>query len=100
MVTCELLRVWFAGRQHNRQHVQLTRGREKLVQSGTAALGAFRKKVSEVQCDGTFLRFFGTCLGRREKAKAPSTAGVGGVRGYARVRTALGKRGWTLLLAN
>ena len=57
-VTCELPRVvcWWARRQHNRQHMQFTRRKEKLVKSRKAAPGAFRKKVCEMQCDGTFLR--------------------------------------------
>ena len=46
MVTCELSRVccWLARRQHNRQHMQFTRGKEKLVKSRKAAPGAFRKR--------------------------------------------------------
>ena len=53
MVTCELSRVWcwLVRRQHNGQHMQFTRGKEKLVKSRKAALGTFRKKVCEMQCE-------------------------------------------------
>ena len=46
MVTCGLSHVWcwLAGRHHNRQHMQATRGEEKLVKSRKTALGAFRNK--------------------------------------------------------
>jgi len=45
MVTCELSRVWcwLARRQHNRQRMQFTRGKEKSVKSRKTALGPFRK---------------------------------------------------------
>ena len=53
MVTCELSRVccWLARCQHNRQHMQFTRVKGKLVKSQKAAPGAFRKKVCEMQCE-------------------------------------------------
>ena len=38
---------------------EFTRGKEKLVKSRKAALGAFWKKVCEMPCDGTFLREMG-----------------------------------------
>ena len=47
---------WLARRQHNGQRMQFTRGRETLVKSRKLAPGAFRKKVSDMQCERTFLR--------------------------------------------
>ena len=45
-VTCDPSRVWcwLSRRQHNMQHVQITRGKGKLVKSRKTALGAFRKQ--------------------------------------------------------
>jgi hypothetical protein len=52
-VTCELSRVLLVETiQHNKQHMQFTRRREKLVKSRKSALGAFRKRsVEEVYRD-------------------------------------------------
>ena len=47
---------WLARRQHGRQHVQFTRGKEELVKSRRTALGAFRKKARQMQCERTFWR--------------------------------------------
>ena len=39
---------WWARRQHNRQHMQSTRGKEWLVKSRKTAPGTFRKTVREM----------------------------------------------------
>ena len=47
MVTCELLRVrcWLSRRQHNRQHAQVTRVKEKLVKSRKRPSAPLAKEV-------------------------------------------------------
>ena len=47
MVTCELSRVWcwLSRRQHNMQHVQITRVEEKLVKTRKRRWAPFAQKV-------------------------------------------------------
>ena len=51
MMTCDLSRVLccLRRRQHNMQHMQWTRMREKLVKSLKMALGAFRRRSKEIR---------------------------------------------------
>ena len=67
MVMCELLRVLccLGRRQHNRQHMQSTRMREKLVKSLKTARGAFRKRSGRGMCARTF------CGGERATSSSP-----------------------------
>ena len=55
MVTCELSRVcWLKRSQHNMQHMQITRRREKSLSRAETALGAFRKRSVRRMCRGPF----------------------------------------------